>query len=278
MTSAPPLVSVVTVCLNAATTIERTMRAVLGQSYPNIEYIIIDGGSTDGTLGIIQKYENRIASWSSSKDAGIADAFNRGVKKAKGKYFCLVNADDWPEPDNLRFAVEALEARPDAAFVFGDLLIHRDAVLAYRHNGAADYRRSFGLSMGSLNHPTMVCRRELFDRIGLFDTGYRIAMDFDWLLRLHAAGYSGVYDPRIQGHMETGGVSVKQVFLALRETRAAALAAGMPSGRVQRRYWRACVTSRMRLLIESHLSHGVAQWLRQRMFGSLTIVPPKKDG
>jgi glycosyltransferase involved in cell wall biosynthesis len=277
MTSQPPLVSVATVCLNAAATIERTIQAILGQSYPNIEYILIDGGSTDGTLDIIRKYENRIAFWSSGKDAGIADAFNRGVRKATGKYFCLVNADDWPEIDNLRFAVEILEARPEAAFVFGDLLIHRDGVLAYRHDGAADYRNSFGLSMGSLNHPTMVCRRELFDRIGLFDIKYRVAMDFDWLSRLHAAGYSGVYDPRIRGHMETGGVSVKQVFSALRETRVAALAAGLPPGRVYRRYWLACAKTRLRLLIESRLSHGASQWLRQRLFRSLTVASPKKD-
>jgi glycosyltransferase involved in cell wall biosynthesis len=278
MTSRPPIVSVVTVCLNAAPTIERTILAVLGQSYPNVEYILIDGGSTDETLDVIRKYESRIAVWSSGKDAGIADAFNKGVRKATGKYFCLVNADDWPEINNLRFAVEVLEARPEVAFVFGDLLIHRGGRLAYRHDGVPDYRKSFGLSMGSLNHPTVVCRHDLFDRIGLFDTDYRIAMDFDWLLRLHAAGYSGIYDPRIQGHMETGGVSVKQVFRALWETRAAALAAGLPPGRVHCRYWLACAKARLRLLVESHLSHGASQWLRQRLFRSLTVVLPKKDG
>ncbi len=263
-------VSIVTVCYNASHTLERTIQAVLAQTWPDLEYIVIDGGSSDGSVDIIRKYQDRIAFWISEKDGGISDAFNKGIRRATGKYIGFVNADDWPEPGNVVLAVERLEDRREAAFVYGDLTVHRHGVPAYRYLGAADYIDGFGLSMGKLNHPTMICRRDLFDSVGFFDTRYRIAMDFDWLLRLHRAGLRGLYEPRIQGHMETGGVSVRLMLEALRETRDAALAAGQPPRRVWLHFWTARLKARLRLFGETAISHALVERMRRHLLGSVT--------
>ena len=90
-----PLVSIVTVVYNGAATIERTIASVLGQSYPNIEYIIVDGGSTDGTLDILRAHEDRVDLWVSERDGGIYDAMNKGVALCTGEWVGLINADDW---------------------------------------------------------------------------------------------------------------------------------------------------------------------------------------
>jgi len=272
-----PRVSIITVCYNAAATLERTITAVLAQTWPDLEYIVIDGGSTDGTLEIIRRYRDRITVFVSEKDEGISDAFNKGVRRATGDYVGIVNADDWPEPGNATFAVEDLQADPGAAFVFGDLTLHRNGKAVYRHNGDAGYEAGFGLSMGRLNHPTVICRLEMFERVGLFDTRYSVAMDFDWLLRLHKSGFRGLYDPRIQGHMETGGVSVRLMHRALRESRQAALAAGLSRSRVWVFYWLASFKAGLRILVETRLSYGLAQWLRQSLFRSLETLK-KGDG
>lgn len=263
-------VSIVTVCYNAADTLERTIQAVLAQTWSDLEYIVIDGGSSDGSVDIIRRYQDRIAFWVSEKDGGISDAFNKGVRHATGKYVSFVNADDWPEPANMAVAVERLEAHPEAAFAYGDLTVHRRGTPVYRYDGAANYMEGFGLSMGRLNHPTMICRRDVFDAIGLFDTRYRIAMDFDWLLRLHKAGFRGLYDRRIQGHMETGGVSVRLMLQALSETRDAALAAGQSHRRVWLHFRIARLKARLRQFGETAISHALVQRIRRHLLGSVT--------
>lgn len=90
-----PIISVVTVCYNAVTEIERTIQSVIGQSYPNIEYIIIDGGSKDGTVDLIRKYADKLAYWISEPDKGIYDAMNKGIAVSTGDWICFLNAGDW---------------------------------------------------------------------------------------------------------------------------------------------------------------------------------------
>ncbi len=96
-----PLVSIVTVVFNGAATLERTMQSVFTQSYPNIEYIIVDGGSKDGTVELLRKHEERLDLWVSERDRGIYDAMNKGVALCSGAWVALINADDWCEPDTV---------------------------------------------------------------------------------------------------------------------------------------------------------------------------------
>jgi glycosyltransferase involved in cell wall biosynthesis len=202
------LVSVVTVCLNAATTIRRSIECVLGQNYRPLEYIVIDGGSTDGTLDIISEYKNSIHFFSSDRDLGISDAFNKGIMAAEGTYIQLLNADDWLPPDKLEISVGELENNPKAAYVFGDLIIiDNNDVQCMKIAGDPTYAKKIGRIMPRINHPTLLVRSEIYRKHGLFDLALRIAMDYDWLLRIHRAGEYGIYSPNVLVFMRDGGAS-----------------------------------------------------------------------
>ncbi len=222
----PALVSIVTIVRNAEHTLERTMLSVFDQTYRNVEYIVIDGGSTDRTPDIIRKYDDRIAYWVSEPDRGISDAFNKGIGKATGEFIGLLNADDRLSPDQIEQGVRALTGS-DADFVFGDLLFHDEAgAIVHRINGDPDYARTIHSKMPELCHPTVLARRSAYERIGLFDTTYRYAMDYEWLLRLHASGGKGLYVPAVVGHMGIGGTSDISYRRALREVRDISVAYG----------------------------------------------------
>jgi glycosyltransferase involved in cell wall biosynthesis len=203
-----PLVSVVTVCLNAATTIRRSIESVLGQNYRPLEYIVIDGGSTDGTLDIIYEYKNVIHFFSSDRDLGISDAFNKGIMASQGNYIQLLNADDWLPPDKIEISVGELENNPKAAYVFGDLIIiDENDVPCMRIAGDPTYAKKISKVFPRLNHPTLLVRSEIYRKYGLFDLTLRIAMDYDWLLRIHCSGEYGIYSPNVLVFMRDGGAS-----------------------------------------------------------------------
>jgi glycosyltransferase involved in cell wall biosynthesis len=215
----PALVSIITAVRNSEQTLEKTMLSVFDQTYQNIEYIVIDGGSTDGTLDIIRKYNDKIAYWVSEPDQGISDAFNTGILKASGEFIGLLNADDWMSRDQVERGVHALQISP-VDYVFGDLLFHdASGVVLYRINGDPDYARSIRSKMPEICHPTVLARRSVYDRFGLFDTRYRYAMDYEWALRLHVHGAQGGYVKEIEGHMGLGGASDASFRKAVIEVR-----------------------------------------------------------
>ncbi|MHB1050019.1 MAG: glycosyltransferase family 2 protein [Bacteroidota bacterium] len=214
-----PMVSVITVCLNAEKTIRRTIESVLEQSYSSIEYIIVDGGSSDATLNIIKEYNGRITKIISEKDTGIGDAFNKGIAVATGEYIQFINADDVLHPRKIEHSVLKLKNHPDAAFVFGDIIKSNEKGESIRIHGDPQYAHSLSYVMNRVNHPTMLVQRSLFTRYGVFDPQWRVAMDYDWILRIHKAGLKGIYSSDIVVHTQAGGISDAQRLRAFRECR-----------------------------------------------------------
>lgn len=197
-----PLVSIVTVSYNAVATIEQTILSVLNQSYSNIEYIIIDGGSTDGTVDIIKKYADKITYWVSEPDKGIYDAMNKGIDKVSGELVGIINSDDWYEEDAFKNVVEKYTYNPKSVF-HGNLRLIGDTtkVLKPKFDTSKYYYGSF------LMHPTMFVPTTLYKEIGKFDIKYRIAADYDLMLRIYHSNYTLHYIDTILSNMRLGGVS-----------------------------------------------------------------------
>jgi glycosyltransferase involved in cell wall biosynthesis len=174
-----PLVTVITVVLNGKKHLEQTIRSVLDQSYDNIEYLIIDGGSTDGTLEIIKKYEDQIDYWVSERDRGIYDAMNKGIALARGNLIALLNADDYYEKDGVAAAVTAYRRHRAPGIYFGHTyLIQDDLGLRYEYPARRDHWRGMGFC-----HPAMFAHRKVYQDIGNYDLDYRLASDYDFILR-----------------------------------------------------------------------------------------------
>jgi len=178
-------VSVITVCFNSADTIEHTIRSVCEQQYEQIEHIIIDGGSTDGTQEIVGRHNGRIKKFISEPDRGIYDAMNKGLALATGDVVAFLNADDvYSSPTVVGDIVDAMQAeRADG--VYGDLVYVRrhDSRRILRYWHAGEYRQRAFYSGWVPPHPTFFCRAALYRELGGFDPAYRIAGDFELMLR-----------------------------------------------------------------------------------------------
>ena len=216
-----PLVSIVTPCFNAGGTLARALDSILGQGYPNIECIVIDGGSTDGTRQILEAYAPRLSYWVSEPDRGIADAFNKGVAAARGALVGILNADDWLEPDAVAAVVEMFRREPEAV-IYGDMRYW----LSDARSIIAPARRRISLSRLPY-HPAAFVPAVLYQRHGRFDETYRYAMDTDFLVRLFQAGVRFAYVPKVLANMASGGVSTRNVAGPYRERREIYRRAGM---------------------------------------------------
>jgi glycosyltransferase involved in cell wall biosynthesis len=198
-----PLVSIITIVYNGEKHIAGTIRSVMEQTYRNLEYIIVDGGSTDNTLAIIHGFGDAVTTVISEKDGGISDAFNKGIRRATGSIIGMINADDWYAPDAVARVVSAMG---DQDIVYGDLQRwtqgRPDGIVRGEH-------RRLHREM-TINHPTVFVRRECYWRYGLFDEQYACAMDYDLLLRLSTAGCGFVHVPAVLANMRWGGVSDKR--------------------------------------------------------------------
>ncbi|PWT78924.1 MAG: glycosyltransferase [Bacteroidetes bacterium] len=206
-----PLVSIITVSYNAKAYIEQAILSVLEQSYKNIEYIIIDGGSTDGTIDIIKKYEDRISKWISEKDRGISDAFNKGLKMASGSLIGMINGDDWYEPSTVEKIVRQIGENDIA---YGDLRLFKEGKTDFVLRG----NHKFLDREMTINHPTVFVRKRCYEEFGLFDEKYKCAMDYDLMLRFWSNRCSFKYIPEVLANMRWEGLSDKRWLLGCRET------------------------------------------------------------
>ncbi|MDZ4753803.1 MAG: glycosyltransferase family 2 protein [Phycisphaerae bacterium] len=201
-----PLVSVVTVCFRSAKTIAETIAGVRAQAYRPIEYIVIDGGSDDGTLDILRGNEDIISYWRSEPDGGIYDAFNKGIALARGEFVQIINSDDWMTPDQIERAVAtALRERVD--LVHGDIWMHGWRGHDVRIGGDPHWAQRVARTMPTIHQATVLCRRSVYERVGLFRTDLRIASDYDWFIRVAEASITSIHDPKVIAHMRAGGAS-----------------------------------------------------------------------
>ena len=180
-----PLVSIITPSFNQARYIEATIQSVLGQDYPRIEYIVIDGGSSDGTVDLLKKYDHKLAYWVSEKDKGQTDAINKGFARATGDILAWINSDDTYEPGAIAAAVKYLQEHPEAGMVYADCnFINEDGRVIGRFGSAqTDYRL---LRQGYVHIPqqTMFFRADLWKQVGPLDPSFYFAMDYDLWTRI----------------------------------------------------------------------------------------------
>ncbi|HTX92054.1 MAG TPA: glycosyltransferase family 2 protein [Anaerolineales bacterium] len=183
--SSKPLVSIVTPSYNQGRFLEDTIRSVLSQDYPKVEYILVDGGSTDGSVDVIRRYSDRLAWWVAEKDRGQTDAINKGFAHAKGEILAWLNSDDTYEPHAIAEAVECLQDQPGVGMVYGDANFIDEGGRAIGRFPAAqtDYRR---LRQGYVHIPQQAAfwRADLWKKIGPLDPSFYFAMDYDLWVRL----------------------------------------------------------------------------------------------
>ena len=201
-------VSIITVCLNSVKTIEDTIRSVLSQDYKNIEYIIVDANSTDGTLEIIGRYDDKIAKIISERDDGIYDAMNKGIKLSTGNIIAILNADDIYGNETVvgQMVKFMLDSNLDAAY--GDLAYidrnNTDQISRFWKPG--DYEKGAFSHGWVIPHPTFFCRKEIYEKYGYFNDKFHIAADFELLLRFVEKHQINIgYLPKLIVKMRTGG-------------------------------------------------------------------------
>jgi glycosyltransferase len=219
-------ISVITAVKNRARTLGACLRSVQGQSWKDVEHIVIDGRSTDGTLGVIAAGRSSIGKLISEADGGVYHALNKGIRIAAGDVIGFLHADDeFASPDSLAQIAAAFED-PAVDAVYGDLVYVRNdepkRVVRYWRAGQCTREQ---LANGWMPpHPTFYVRREVYERCGGFDTRYRIAADYDNMLRiLWGSGARTAYVPHVLVRMRTGGISnqLLNMFLKSREDYAA---------------------------------------------------------
>jgi glycosyltransferase involved in cell wall biosynthesis len=203
-------VSIVTVCFNSGATIRDTIKSVLNQTYPNIEYIIVDGGSTDDTLQIVSEYGDRIEKIVSEPDKGIYDAMNKGITLATGDVIGILNSDDFYASVDGVSAISAAYAQVRTDIIFGDLVYIAPTdtsrvVRLYRAAGFRPWMLRFGWMPP---HPATFIKRSIYQEFGLYAMGYKTAADYEMFVRLLLLNRRSYFHlKKTIVHMRIGGVT-----------------------------------------------------------------------
>lgn len=203
-----PLISIVTVVLNGEHVLEQTIRSVVEQKDDTVEYIIIDGGSKDGTVDIIKKYGQHINHWVSEPDRGVYDAMNKGIKAARGRCIGLLNSGDYYEPDTLSILKKQLDRIRDRHFVIAGGIHKLDesgAVTGTLHVDDAVLRKRFFLM--PLNHPAMFVSSSVYADICVYNPELKISSDYEFVLTLLDRNVKLYLLPSVLTNMRAGGLS-----------------------------------------------------------------------
>ena len=200
--------SIVTVCLNSVETVEDTIKSVLIQDYKDIEYIVVDGGSSDGTLDILTKYQSRISTCISEPDNGVYDAMNKGIKLSSGDIVATLNADDMYADETIVGRMLEFIQKNGLDAAYGDLayIDPKNGNHVMRFWKAGKYKRGAFYHGWVMPHPTFFCRKKVFDKYGYFNNSFQIAADFELMLRFVEKHQINVgYLPKVIVKMRTGG-------------------------------------------------------------------------
>jgi len=180
-TADQPLITLITVVFNAEKTLEKTIQSVLAQNYPALEYIVIDGGSEDQTLAIVQSHEDQITYWRSESDQGIYDAMNKGIALSHGQIIGLLNAGDYLEPETLNLLAKHWQKSGLSGILTGNCrILLANSSHSYLESGAPSRLPAF-----MLPHASVFVSRSVYESLGLFDRRFRVAGDFDFLCRCY---------------------------------------------------------------------------------------------
>jgi glycosyltransferase involved in cell wall biosynthesis len=213
-------VSIITITYNSAVTLEDTLKSVVNQDYPNIEYLIIDGKSKDKTLQIVDKYKDKITKIISEKDKGLYDALNKGIGIATGDIVGMLHSDDLYESNHvISDIVKTFEKNPTADGVYADLVFvdRTDISKVTRTWESGDYEEGDFLNGWMPPHPTFFVRKECYERFGGFNTKLRLSADYELMLRMiHKNKIKLAYLPKVVVKMRMGGVSNVSLFVRLK--------------------------------------------------------------
>lgn len=197
-----PLISIITVVYNGVKTIEQTILSVIQQPYQNKEYIIIDGGSTDGTVALIKKFESYLSYWISEPDNGIYDAMNKGISHAKGELIGIINADDWYEENIFsRIAQQYLETGSDHV-IYGMLRIFQDNEFYSMVGNSIRI-----LKEDTIMHPSCFIPLKLYNTFGTYNSSYKYSADYDLILRYVNDGVKFSFIEKPIANFRRGGIS-----------------------------------------------------------------------
>jgi len=212
-------ISIITTVYNNKQHIEKAILSVLSQTYHDIEYIVIDGGSSDGTVDVIKKYSNKIDKFISEPDKGIYDGLNKGIKLASGDVIGFLHSDDEYYDSKVIEKIAAKFNDDSIDGVYGDLIYvnQKEEIVRYWKSGEFTPGK---LKKGWMPpHPTLFLRKEIYDKYGLFRLDYKIAADYDFMLRVLKHDPKLVYIPEILYKMRLGGASNKSIKNILQKTK-----------------------------------------------------------
>ncbi len=198
-----PLISVITAVYNGEKFLEKSIKSVLSQYYGNIEYIIIDGNSSDKTLEIIKTYENKIDYFLSEEDNGIYEALNKGLKLCKGEYICILNGDDYLKKYALQKSLEYLLKNECDYLVANVKFINKTALI----RPIFPLRKDIIYQQMPYPHVSLLAHKNIYKQVGFFDTNLKIASDHDMALRIIKAGFKACYLNEIIAELEPNGIS-----------------------------------------------------------------------
>jgi len=205
------LVSIITVVKNNKLHLEETIKSILNQKNKNFEYIIIDGNSNDGTLDIIRKYEDKIDYWVSDIDYGIYDAFNKGLKYAKGEYIGFVNSDDLLTKNALEILEKYIKKNPNIDFIFGSVKKHWGVLHGYK-----PWKIHLAWSFYSSHSTGFYIKKKAADKVGKYNLKYKYSADYDYFYRMiveHKLKGIGTKKNELFGIFRRGGFSSKIEFI-----------------------------------------------------------------